>query len=322
MYQQPIFLKPIFKDRIWGGTRLRERYNYDIPSKTTGECWGISAHPHGPNEILNGPLKGKTLKEAWEQHRELFSNHKGEEFPLLTKILDATQDLSVQVHPDDVYAKEVEHYPYGKTECWYIIDCEADAELVFGHHAKTKKEFQQLVDEGSWEKLLRKVKVKPGDFYYIPSGTIHAIGKGILILETQQSSDITYRVYDYDRRDAEGNLRELHIEKSIDVATTPHHDLTFDPIIKEEEGYVSKTLIEENYFTVYHWQLYGSFEQTTNGKFYLMSVLDGEGAVLTKEGNYPFKKGNHFIIPSTLEHYQIEGEGTIIVSHPTCNQER
>jgi mannose-6-phosphate isomerase len=317
MYQQPIFLKPVFKDRIWGGTKLREIFNYEIPGETTGECWGISAHPHGPNEILNGPLAGKTLIEAWQNHRELFSNMEGEEFPLLTKILDASDDLSVQVHPDDVYAKEVENYPFGKTECWYIIDCEEGAELVYGHHAATKEEFEKHVAEGSWDQLLRRVKVKPGDFYYIPSGTIHAIGKGIMILETQQSSDITYRVYDYDRRDSEGNLRELHIEKSIDVATTPHEDVKFEVVVKEAAGYVSKKLVEENYFTVYHWQVSGSSNHSVDGRFYLMSVLDGEGSVETSEGSFGFKKGDHFIVPSTLVEYKMVGEASVIVSHVT-----
>ncbi|MFZ3588962.1 mannose-6-phosphate isomerase, class I [Bacillus sp. DJP31] len=317
MYQQPIFLKPVFKDRIWGGTKLREIYNYNIPTETTGECWGISAHPNGPNEILNGPLQGKTLLEAWQNHRELFAHQEGLEFPLLTKILDASQDLSVQVHPDDTYAKEVENYPFGKTECWYIIDCEEDSELIFGHHASTKEEFEQLVKNGAWNDLLRRVKVKPGEFYYIPSGTIHAIGKGILLLETQQSSDITYRVYDYDRRDSVGHLRELHIEKSIDVSSIPHKDVSFRPSVTVEEGFVSKLLIEEDYFTVQHWKGKGSFVRETNNNYYLFSVLEGDGVVQTKEGDFPFKKGDHFIIPSTLKEYKISGDTEIIVSNPT-----
>jgi mannose-6-phosphate isomerase len=317
MYQQPIFLKPVFKDRIWGGTKLKEMYGYDIPSPKTGECWGISAHPNGANEILNGPLKGMDLSEAWETHRELFSNQSEEQFPLLTKILDASEDLSVQVHPNDQYAYEVEGYPYGKTECWYVIDCEEGSELVYGHNAKSDTEFKNLVNDGQWNQLLRRVKVQPGEFYYIPSGTIHAIGKGIVILETQQSSDITYRVYDYDRKDQDGNLRELHIDKSIAVSTTPHRDTIFEPIINVENGYMSKTLIEEQYFTVYQWKLTGESSHTTNGGYYLMSVIDGDGEIETSEGRYPIKKGDHFIIPSTLGAYTINGSGTIIVSNPS-----
>jgi mannose-6-phosphate isomerase len=317
MYQQPIFLRPVFKERIWGGTKLRDKFNYEISSELTGECWGISAHPQGPNEILNGPMKGMTLQEAWKNHRELFADLEGEEFPLLTKILDASEDLSIQVHPDDAYAKDVENYPYGKTECWYILDCEEGAELVYGHTATSKEEFQQHVDGGTWHQLLRRVRVKPGEFYYIPSGTIHAIGKGIMILETQQSSDITYRVYDYERKDKDGKLRDLHIEKSIDVVKTPHEDIFFEPVIKEDTGYTSKLLIEENYFTVYHWQIDGSFYQTTDRNFYLMCILDGEGSIETSEGNFPFRKGDHFIVPSTLEQFKMAGKCTAIVSHPT-----
>jgi mannose-6-phosphate isomerase len=322
MYQQPIFLKPVFKDRIWGGTKLRDAFQYEISTELTGECWGISAHPHGSNEILNGPLKGVTLQEAWQKHRELFSGLDGEEFPLLTKILDASDDLSVQVHPDDTYAKEVENYPFGKTECWYIIDCVEGAELVYGHHAQSKEEFQQLVEQGSWEKLLRRVKVKPGDFYYIPSGTIHAIGKGIMVLETQQSSDITYRVYDYDRRDAEGNLRELHIDHSIVVAATPHQDIAFDPVTTEGDGYISRQLVAENYFTVYHLEVKGVSNHRTDGGFYLMSVLEGEGQLRTSEGTFVFKKGDHFIVPSTLGQYELEGSASLIVSHPTVSEKK
>jgi mannose-6-phosphate isomerase len=164
------------------------------------------------------------------------------------------------------------------------------AEIVYGHHATTKEEFQQLVEDGSWNQLLRKVKVKPGDFYYIPSGTIHAIGKGIMILETQQSSDITYRVYDYDRLDAEGNLRELHLEKSIAVANTPHEDATFERKTARKDGLIDDTLVIEDYFTVHHWELNGQVEKKTNGYYYLVSVLDGNGSFHTNEGIGTFMK--------------------------------
>lgn len=136
-------------------------------------------------------------------------------------MLDAAQDLSVQVHPNDEYANAHENGELGKTECWYIIDCQKDAEIIYGHHAKSKEELKAMIQLEKWDRLLRRVKVKPGDFFYVPSGTVHAIGKGILILETQQNSDTTYRLYDYDRKDAEGNLRELHLEKSIEVIDVP-----------------------------------------------------------------------------------------------------
>ncbi|MFE1242905.1 mannose-6-phosphate isomerase, class I [Fictibacillus sp. NPDC058756] len=318
MYNEPIFLKPVFKDRIWGGTKLREEFGYDIPSETTGECWGISAHSNGPSEVVNGPLKGKTLDQVWDEHRELFADQEGEDFPLLVKILDAKTDLSVQVHPDDSYAREVEGEAFGKTECWYVIDCEPDAELVYGHHAGSKLQFEEMVSDNRWNELLRKVAIKPGDFVYVPNGTIHAIGAGTMILETQQSSDITYRVYDYDRRDDAGNTRELHIEKSIEVAMIPHQDADFEPVLSANDDLKIEKLIKENYFTVYHWNLEGAVAGVENPSYLLVSVLEGEGELkIDDQSSSAFKKGDHFIVPSTVKNFGMSGDAKFIVSHPT-----
>ncbi|MEW8986688.1 MAG: type I phosphomannose isomerase catalytic subunit, partial [Bacillus sp. (in: firmicutes)] len=147
---KPLFLQSVFKERIWGGTQLKKEFGYEIPCDQTGECWAISAHPHGPSTIQNGPFAGQTLDALWKEHPELFGHPSEEVFPLLTKILDANMDLSVQVHPDDTYALVNEKGELGKTECWYIIDCKDDAEMIFGHKAQTKKEFKQLVEEGRW----------------------------------------------------------------------------------------------------------------------------------------------------------------------------
>lgn len=318
MYNEPIFLKPVFKDRIWGGTKLRAEFGYDIPSETTGECWGISAHSNGPSEVVNGPLKGKTLDQVWDEHRELFADQEGEDFPLLVKILDAKTDLSVQVHPDDSYAREVEGEAFGKTECWYVIDCEPGAELVYGHHAGSKLQFEEMVADGRWNDLLRKVAIKPGDFVYVPNGTIHAIGEGTMILETQQSSDITYRVYDYDRQDDAGNTRELHIEKSIEVAMIPHQDADFEPVLSANEDLKIEKLIKENYFTVYHWNLGGLVGAVENPSYLLVSVLEGEGELkIGEQSSSAFKKGDHFIVPSTVKNFGMSGNAKFIVSHPT-----
>ncbi|GGE49646.1 mannose-6-phosphate isomerase [Pullulanibacillus camelliae] len=316
MYKEPLFLEPELKERIWGGERLATEFGYTIPSKTTGECWGISAHPNGPSIVKNGVLAGKSLIDVWDQHRELFGNEPSEQFPLLTKILDAKTDLSVQVHPDDQYAREVEHVPYGKTECWYVIDCEDGAEIVYGHNAKSPEEFRSLVDSGQWDKLLRRVKVKPGDFFYVPSGTIHAIGGGILILESQQSSDITYRVYDYDRTDAEGNKRELHIEPSIQVAQYPHQspELTYK-IEQASEGKVTE-LVKADYFTVERWEVRGWLERKQEQPFLLVSVINGEGVITTDGKDNALRKGDHFIIPATVETITLSGQCDCIVSHP------
>jgi mannose-6-phosphate isomerase len=318
LYNEPIFLKPVFKDRIWGGTKLRDEFGYDIPSETTGECWGISAHSNGPSEVVNGPLKGKTLDQVWDEHRELFAGQEGEDFPLLVKILDAKTDLSVQVHPDDSYAREVEGEAFGKTECWYVIDCEPGAELVYGHHAGSKLQFEEMVADNRWNELLRKVAIKPGDFVYVPNGTIHAIGAGTMILETQQSSDITYRVYDYDRCDDAGNTRELHIEKSIEVAMIPHQDADFEPVLSAKDDLKIEKLIKENYFTVYHWNLEGSVANLDNPSYLLVSVLEGEGELkIGDQSSSEFKKGDHFIVPSTVKNFEMSGNAKFIVSHPT-----
>ncbi|WP_173915522.1 mannose-6-phosphate isomerase, class I [Halobacillus sp. Marseille-Q1614] len=315
MYKEPIFLEPEFKERIWGGTKLKEIFNYDIPSDETGECWGISGHANGPNRIKNGPLAGKTLAEAWEQHRELFSNEEGDEFPLLVKILDSKQDLSVQVHPDDQYARDVENETYGKTECWYVIDSEEGSEIILGHHANDKEELTSMVENGQWDKLLRRIPVKPGDFFYVPSGTIHAIGAGIQILETQQSSDITYRVYDYDRVGQDGQKRELHLDRSLDVTTVPHEDPSLERESAAIDGLRYEKLVEEEYFTAFHWALDGRSKEMTLKRYRLMSVLDGRGRITIDNVDYSFKKGDHFIIPSTVDSYSVTGKATIITSH-------
>lgn len=313
----PLFLEPALHDKIWGGTRLRDQFGYNIPSETTGECWGISAHPNGPAVIKNGPFAGKTLADAWASHRELFDNYAGDDFPLLTKILDARTDLSVQVHPDDTYAQAKEHVPFGKTECWYIIDCDEDSEIVYGHTAQSQEDFQKAVEEKKWGSLLRRVKVKPGDFFYVPSGTIHAICGGCLILETQQSSDTTYRVYDYDRPGSDGKPRELHIQQSIEVANYPHIDPDLTYHVHQQAEAKFTELLRESLFTVSHWEVRGKMEPIhKNWPFLLMSVLDGEGTLQIGDASYDLKKGDHLVVPASVETLQIFGTADLIVSNP------
>lgn len=319
MYKEPIFLTPVFQERIWGGQKLQTEFNYQIPFEHTGEAWVISAHPNGPSIIKNGPLEGKSLKDAWEQHGDLFNRKTSndEAYPLLIKILDANNDLSVQVHPDDIYAREVENQPYGKTECWYVLSADDDAEIIFGHHASTRDELKQMVADGAWDNLLRRVPVKEGDFVYVPSGTIHAIGKGIVILETQQSSDITYRVYDYNRTDAEGNTRELHLDAAIDVTTVPHQTPNFDQTEEINDGLTAKRLVEEKYFTVYHWNLDGAVKKELDVDFLQISVLKGQAEITVEGRVFKIKKGENFVVPATVERYQIEGQAEFIVSYPS-----
>ncbi|WP_042463447.1 mannose-6-phosphate isomerase, class I [Neobacillus dielmonensis] len=312
---QPLFLQPVFKERIWGGTALKTQFGYDIPNDKTGECWAISAHPNGPSVIANGPYEGMTLDKLWKEHPELFGNPEEEVFPLLTKILDANMDLSVQVHPDDAYAKVNENGELGKTECWYIIDCKEDAEMIFGHNAKTKEELVKLVEDGDWNQLLRRVKIKPGDFYFVPSGTIHALCEGTLVLETQQSSDTTYRVYDYDRRDDQGNLRELHLDKAIEVTTVPHRDSETNQQVDQKDQAVVTTFVQSDFFSVYKWDVKGTARFSDPEHYLLVSVINGEGTLIQDGVEYALTKGAHLIIPVGVEEFTIQGDCQLIVSH-------
>ncbi len=313
--REPIFFKPIFQERIWGGEELKT-FGYDIPSSKTGECWAFAAHDNGQSIAKNGSYAGKTLRELWKSNRELFGGIEGDRFPLLTKILDANDDLSVQVHPDDTYAFTHENGELGKTECWYIVDSKPGAEIILGHNAQSKEEFIQKVEDGKWDELLRKVSVKQGDFFFVPSGTIHAIGEGIVILETQQNSDTTYRVYDYDRTDDNGNKRELHITKSIEVSTIPHQASEVETEVTQTEDLTITTFVRDRYFTVQKWSLSGKTTLQQDQPFQLVSVLDGDGALtISNSGTYDFKKGDHFLLPANLGEFSLEGNCECIVSY-------
>lgn len=312
---EPLFLQPFFQERIWGGKALKDEFQYEIPSQKTGECWAISAHPHGTSIVKNGEYAGKTLMELWEQKPELFGNHETKVFPLLTKILDANADLSVQVHPNDEYAAQHENGELGKTECWYIIDCEKGAELIFGHKARTKEEFERLIEKNEWDKLLRRVPIKRGDFFYVPSGTIHALCEGTLVLETQQSSDTTYRLYDYDRVGQDGKKRELHLNQSLAVTTIPHETEAFQPEVKTIPGAVITKFVKADYFTVYKYDVHDEAQFEQPGPFLLASVIEGEAELTVSKKSYPIKKGDHFILPAQIKDFQIEGKAMLITSH-------
>lgn len=318
---EPLFLEPTFKEKIWGGTQLRDKYDYDIPSDHTGECWAISAHPHGQSVVKNGVFKGKKLDEVYNTHRELFGDSQQKTFPLLTKILDASDDLSVQVHPNDAYAKKHEG-ELGKTECWYILDAKPGAKIIYGHHAKNHAELEQMVEQHAWKDLLNEVEVHPGDFFYVPSGTIHGIGKGTLILETQQSSDTTYRVYDYDRKDAEGHTRPLHLTDALNVITAPQHM----PELQIKEVRIKKnsivTLAKTDFFNVYKWEVNGILSLEATAPYTLVSVIDGAGDLTVDEDYYPLQKGDHFILPTPIQNWTISGKLTCIASTPGTKNTR
>lgn len=304
-----LFLEPVFKETIWGGDRLRTEYGYDIPSDHTGECWAISAHPNGDGVIANGIYKGEHLSSLWENHRELFGNLPGNQFPLLIKIIDAKADLSIQVHPDDAYAAKHENGSLGKTECWYILDCDPGAQIVVGHHARNHEEVEEMIRAGKWDEFIRVIPIRKGDFFQITPGTVHAIKTGTLILETQQSSDITYRVYDYDRLQ-DGKPRQLHIEQSIDVIKAPFVEQSADgETVKVGDAEVTK-LVACEFYSVYKTVVKGRAVIANDQPFVNVSILSGSGTV----DGIAVKKGDHFIIPAGYGDYTLEGDMFLITS--------
>lgn len=317
MKNEPIFLQPVMQERIWGGVKLREKYGYDTPSETTGEAWVISAHQNGASKVVNGAYEGQTLDELWAAQGQLFNKQSAEaDYPLLVKILDAADDLSVQVHPDDKYARKMENVPCGKTECWYVLDADEGANIILGHTAQDKEDFDQMVDNNEWEQLFNYVNVEKGDFIYVPSGTIHAIGRGLTILEVQQSSDITYRVYDYDRTDNEGNKRELHLDKAKAAVNIPHAATKLD-FFEEADSESRRTrLVEEEYFTVEKWDVTGGTEFQWEADFLQVNVIEGTGRMKIKDEEYDLMKGMNLILPYGINSVSIDGHIELIVSHP------
>lgn len=305
-----LWMTPVFKQMIWGGSKLGSKWGYEIPGENTGECWAVSAHPNGDCTIKEGTFAGKTLSQLWSEEPQLFGNVPGDRFPLLVKIIDANDDLSIQVHPDDNYAGKNENGSFGKTECWYILDAPEGAALVIGHNAKDKAELEDMIHNGRWADFLREVPVKKGDFIQIDPGTVHAIKGGIEILETQQNSDITYRVYDYGRLQ-NGKPRELHIEKSIDVITVPAKSAKESVInISTEIKNTMNPLISCNYYRVWKLDVDGSMEVLQDYPFLIMSVVEGDGFI---DGQL-VKKGDHFILPNGFGKAQLQGKMELIAS--------
>lgn len=304
-----LMLEPVFKDAIWGGNLLSD-FGYTQASDKAGECWGISAHKKGDCTIKNGEYKGKTLSWCFEKHRELFGNIEGDVFPLLVKILGAEDDLSIQVHPDDKYAAEHENGALGKTECWYILDCKEDATIVIGHNAKDKEELEEMIRNARWSELIREIPIKKGDFFQINPGCLHAIKGGTLLIETQQSSDVTYRVYDYDRLQ-NGKPRELHIQQSIDCITAPHKDYEGENIVNKYNGMTSEMFVSCPFYTLEKWKVDGEYHYEMDKPFLNVSVIEGQGIV----DDIQINKGDHFIIPATQEKCDFRGNMTLMISY-------
>lgn len=308
--KEMIKLAPVFKTMVWGGNRMRDYFGYEIPGENTGEAWVVSAHPQGDCLISEGRFAGKSLSWLWKNHRELFGNIEGEELPLLVKFIDAREDLSIQVHPDDEYARVHENGARGKTECWYILDCEAEADIIVGHQAKSKEEMKQWMEENRWEDFLKVRPIRPGDFFQIPPGTVHAIRKGTLLIEIQQNSAITYRMYDYGRMPG-GKLRELHIKQALDVVQCPHEDYAGKKQISHENGYDKTFLVSCPFYTVEKYDIRGTVMLEQKQPFLIVSVIDGEGMI----DENPVKKGTCLILPDGYGTVCIKGELSLMAAH-------
>lgn len=310
-----LFLEGKFSEKIWGGARLKTEYGYNIPSDRTGEYWAISGMEGESSIIINGDFKGKSLREVYKSQPNLFGNSKEKDFPLLVKIIDAADDLSIQVHPDDEMGARLENSK-GKTECWYILN-EKPASIIYGLKVDSKEEAIKLIDERKWDELLKEVPTKKGDFFFVRAGTVHAIKKDSLILEIQQASDITYRLYDYDRKDADGNLRDLHLEKSKEAIK----------INKDQDqiqnfsgpGFEGKILTSNEYFEVREFKINNQAEFTRQRPYLLESVVDGSGEIEIDGKAYPIKKGDFFLMTNHAKDYKITGKLTIVEANPVQN---
>lgn len=315
----PLLLDPSFHARIWGGDQLTGRFGYtDLPDGPVGECWGISAHPNGPSTVRNGEHAGQTLQQVWERDPAFFGGPTAGTFPLLAKFLDAGDWLSVQVHPDDAEALELEGVPRGKTECWYVVAAEPGAELVLGHRAASRAELGALLDEGRWDELLLKRPVSAGDFVNVPSGLVHAVGPGLLVYEVQQNCDTTYRVYDFDRRGADGELRELHLDKARRVLTAPYDPATADTAEPPQEvpGGSRRTLVRGPFFEVTLHEVRGDGYVVRVPGYELCTVVEGEGAVSWADEEHALRAGDHLVLPADAGEVRLEGTLTVVSSRP------
>ena len=310
-----VFPEPIFHEKIWGGRKLADDFGYEIADGPIGECWAISAHPNGDCVVAEGAWAGHHLSELWDEHRELFGNVEGDRFPLLVKIIDAKDNLSVQVHPDDVYAAEHENGSLGKRECWYVLAADPDTKIVIGQHAHDRAELAAMIDEGRWDDMLNLVPCSAGDFFPIEPGCVHAIQGGTLILETQQSSDVTYRVYDYDRVGDDGKPRELHIQQSLDVVDYDMVAPASGEISAPEVDGVTE-LMECPNFVVDRVRVDDEKVLGQPWPFLCVSVIDGEGTVRAAEAGVEHKvgRGTHFLAPSGCGDLTFRGDMTLVTS--------
>jgi len=321
----PLKLKPATKDYIWGGDRLKHEYGVDSPDSIIAEAWMLSCNIRGASTIMNGPLAGTTLYDAlfYDVEKALGEDNTFDDyFPVLIKFIDAKEDLSIQVHPGNAYAIEKDG-EYGKTELWYVLDAQEDAFLYYGFsHAVTREELRERIENNTIIEVLNRVAVKKGDVFFVEAGTIHSIGKGILIAEIQQNSDTTYRVYDYNRTDSNGKKRELHIAKALDVTNVnfvPGIPAVRVPVTKP--GYSVTRLASCVYFTVDLLSIDSFAKLDCDSKsFASLLFIDGSGSIQFDNREYgddgviAVSKGDSLFLPAGTGAYRIEGSCRVLIT--------
>lgn len=311
-------LKPVLKDYIWGGERLKKDFGFESDLERVAEGWMLSCHKDGKNTVDGGEYDGLTLDCVIEKAgRERLVGTRSLDFPyfpVLIKLIDAKDNLSIQVHPDNEYAQRVEG-EFGKTEIWYVLDAAEGAQLIYGFKKEiTSEEFGKAIENNTLTDVLNTVNVKKGDLFFIEAGTVHAIGKGVLIAEIQQNSNSTYRVYDYGRVGADGKPRELHIKKAVDVSVTKPPKYDIKPMGKpmDKGNYVSTLLTQCDLFTVNHYDVKSILQLKTDEKsFNHILVTDGSGTINGRE----LKKGDSFFVPANYGEYEIDGICELIITN-------
>ncbi len=318
----PFMLRPAAKDYLWGGSKLNDDFNLNINISPFAEAWICSTHPDGPSKLGNGRLLIDLLKE----HPEYLGEHPLQtmggkaELPILIKFIDAKKDLSVQVHPDDEYAYEHENGSLGKSEMWYVLDAAPGAQLVYGfNHDVRAHQIRKGAETGKIEKYLNHVKIHKNDVFYIKSGTVHAIGAGALIAEIQESSNLTYRLYDYNRVDKDGNKRELHIDKALEVANLKSSVVPKQPmrVLKYKNGCASELLTRCKYFQVERLllntegRILPEFRAEANS-FHALIVIDGCGVIFGDGFSINFFKGDCIFVPADSAVMRLHGKAQML----------
>jgi mannose-6-phosphate isomerase len=309
----PLKFQPILKDKIWGGKKLNQYLNKDSDSRQLGESWEISAVPEDVSVVSNGQLKGMSLQELLETYKsDLLGKknyqHFGNDFPLLIKFIDAKEDLSIQLHPDDKLAKK-RHNSFGKTEMWYVMQADKDANLIVGFNQKmTQEKYLSHLKNKTLPRILNFDKVKEGDTYFIEAGRVHAIGSGVLLAEIQQTSDVTYRVYDWDRRDSDGNERELHNEIATDAIDFNMKD-NFRVHYKKRKN-TSNKMVSCPFFTTNYLELDSEIEKkNTIDSFLIYICVDGEVEISTASTTDMISKGETLLIPAMIKDFKLKTKG-------------